>query len=485
MPSTPRFSRSAAASLVLLPLVLAACSGGKLSPDKARASVVVAVGSAKLTGATMEGWLAQSPTPPTMVSAALLVSTWLDETLLDEAIRKGPSLDDSVTIDQAIAPDAARGMMLDFWGKRAKARPAVTDAQADSLADLDRVRVFQQLFVALAPGTDSAAAAPIIARVRSLAIRAQAPGADFTALIREVSQDSATLARKGFIPATTRSELPKAINAAIWALRPGEVSGILGSSGGAHMFRRATRAESRTGLREWLAPQLALRAEQRFIDSLTAALGVTYSPDAIVRVRAMAPEPIPPVAGGPLATWRGGELSAAKVRSWLTMLGPNERALLATTSDSSATRFLRELAQREIILALVSPQPPPNAEARAALGPQYRQSLDSAKARLQSVAAGRPEGEAGTAYLQAILMQRIFYRPLPGNLAGILRLRYPATLNTPALEGIVSAANTAWREKHANDTTATSAPTPPVRQAPLPGALPSGTAVPTAAPPKP
>jgi len=482
MPRTQRLLSLPVALLAVLPLLLAGCSGGKLSPEKARAAVVVEAGGAKLTGATLAGWLAQAPTPPTMISAALLVGTWLDATLLDQALRKGPPLDDSATVDLAIAPDAARGMMLDFWQKRAKARPPITNAQADSLADLDRVRVFQQLFVALPASLDSAAAAPVIARVRSLATRAREPGADFTALIREVSTDSATLAQKGFLPAMTRADLPEAISGAIWALRPGEVSGILGSSGGAHLFRRATRAEAQAGLKQWLAPQLALRAEQRFIDSLTNALGVTFSADAVVRVRAMAPEPVPAAEGGALVTWKGGELSATKVRSWLTMLGPNERAMLGTSSDSSAIRFLRELAQREIILGLVSPAPPPNAEARAVLAPQYRQSLDTAKARLKEVTAGRPEGEAGTAYLEAILIQRIFYRPLPGNLAGILRLRYSATVNSPALEGIVSASNTEWREKHANDSSQTGTPKPPTGQAPLP--LPGGT-VPPAAPPKP
>jgi hypothetical protein len=372
-------------------------------------------------------------------------------------------------------------MMLDFWRKRAAARPAITNAQADSVADLDEIRVFQQLFIALPASLDSAAAAPIIARVKAISRRAHEPGANFTALVREVAIDSATLQTNGFLPAMGRGDLPKQIVPAVWALKPGEVSGVLGSSGGAHLFRRATRAESQDALKRWLAPLVSLRAEQKFIDSLTKALGVTYSADAVVRVRAMAPEPVPAAEGPALVTWKGGELGAAKVRNWLTMLGPNERVALANTSDSSAVRFLRELAQREIVLGLISPTPPPNAEARAALAPQYRQALDSAKARLQSVAAGRPEGEAGTAFLEAILIQRIFYRPLPGNLAGILRLRYPATVNTPALEGIVSAASAEWREKHANDTTATNAP-----QSPIPSLPGSSGAVPTVvAPPSP
>lgn len=483
MPSIPRFARLSAAGLAAFPLLVAGCSGGKMSPEKANAAVVVEAGGAKLTGSTISGWLSQAPSPPTELAAALLVSTWLDQTLLDQAIRKGTVLDDSATIDEAITPDAVRGMLLDFWESRAKARPGVTDGQADSLLDVDRVRVYQQLFISLPSTLDSAAAVPIAARIRAIADRAHAVNADFTALIREVSTDSATLARNGFMPATTRADLPKPVGDAIWALRPGEVSGIIGSSGGGHLFRRATRAESRAGLKQWLAPQLALRAEQRFIDSSSKALGLSFSNDAMVRVRAMAPEPMAPIAGGPLATWKGGELTGARVRSWIAMLGPNERLLLSTSSDSASSRFLRELAQREILLTLASPGvPAPNAAARAALIPQYRLALDSAKIRLQGVAGSLPEGEAGTAFVDAILQQRVFYRPLPGNLAGILRQRFTATVNQAALAGVVSAANASWREKHANDSAGgATSPKPP-----QPGGLmPAPGLAPTVTPPTP
>lgn len=485
MPFSRRFTRVPVTIFAALPLVLAACSGGKLSAEKAKAAVVVEAGGAKLTGATLAAWLSQSPTPPTTFSAALLVSTWLDQTLLDQAIRRGITLDDSATIDEAITPDAARGMLLDFWEVRAKARPPVGDAQSDSLADLDRVRVYQQVFIPLAPGVDSAAAAPTIAKIRSIAARARAAETDFTDLVRETSKDSATLANRGFMQAMTRGELPKQVSEAIWALRPGEVSGVLGSSGGAHIFRRATRIESRPGLKKWLAPQMALRAEQRFIDSASTALGLSYSADAVVRARAMAPEPMTLAQGGPLATWQGGKLSAADVHRWIAMLAPNERVLLSTASDSAATRFLRELAQREILLSLASPgRPAPNAEARAALTPQYKLALDTAKIRLQEVTSGRTESEVGATFVDAILQQRTFYRSLPGNLAGMLRLRIPATVNKPAIDGVVAAANSAWREKHANDTTSTN-PTPARRPTPLDQLAPAPGPVPTVVPPSP
>lgn len=485
MPSYRRSTHASFAGLALLVLSLPGCGGGRLSPAKARLAVIAEVGDARLMGTKLEEWLAQSPTPPTTASAALLVGTWLDQTLLDQAVRSGASIDDSATIDQAVAPDAARGMLVNFWEQRAKARAPVTDAQADSLADLDRVRVYQQLLVPMSKELDSTAMAAVVERVRSLATRAHQPGADFTALVREVSKDSATLARRGYMQAVTRADLPAEVGRAIWPLQPGEISGVLGSSIGAHMFRRATRVESREGLKQWLAPQLALRTEQRFADSLTQALGLKYAADAVVRVRAMAPEPVPAADGPPLATWSGGELSASTVRSWITMLGPNERLLLSTTSDSSATRFLRELAQREMLLAVASPGvAPPNPAAREALAPQYREAVDSARARLKEVTTGSPAGGAGAAFVDAILAQRIFYRPLPGNLNGILRARAKVTVNRPALEGIVAAANAAWREKHANDSTKTGGGVPKVNASPLDQLVPPGPpeAVPPAKP---
>lgn len=433
-----------------LPIVVAACKGGAMSPEEAKKAVVVEAGASKVTGERLAGWLAQSPQRPTAPAASLLISTWLDAAQLDEALRKGPALDDSVTVDAVIGPDAARGSLFAYWGKRAASRPPVTDAQADSLADLDRVRVFQHIFIKMPPGADSATATAIVNRARAILKRAR-DGANFTALVKEVSEDSASKARNGFLPAFSREELPQQIAQPTWDLKPGEISPILGSGLGAHIVRRVQRAESREALKAWLAPRFSRRIDSMYIDSLTRANGLAVAADAAVRLRAMSPEPMLPTDGAPMVTWRGGALTPAEVRQQLGMMSPIDRANLAIASDSGAAALLREFGQRKMIQPFASPNGVPSAEARTALTPQYKNGLDSAKARIQLFSNGKPVGDAAGAYIDAILTQQIYYRPMPGALVAVLRQRYPAKVNEAALKAVLQKAQRDWQEKHAND----------------------------------
>src|SRR5689334_25325118 len=131
-----RFLRAAcsAASAV----ALASCDGGSLSPAQARnASVVEAAGGA-LKGATLERWLLELTQQPTASTANVLVSSWINTALAIDAIRRNVPIDDSATIDAVIRPDAERGASMEYFAQRNARRPPVSDAEADSLADIDR-----------------------------------------------------------------------------------------------------------------------------------------------------------------------------------------------------------------------------------------------------------------------------------------------------------------------------------------------------------
>lgn len=276
-------------------------------------------------------------------------------------------------------------------------------------------------------------------------------GENFTALVKAFSEDSASKARDGFLPAFAREELPQQIAAPTWELKPGEISPILGSGFGAHIIRRAQRAESRAALKAWLAPRFSRRIDSIYIDSLTRVNKLAIAPDAVARLRAMAPEPLLPVEGAPMVTWQGGALSPADVRLQLGMMSPIDRNGLGIASDSAGGALLRELGQRKMMETFASPGGVPNAQARAALAPQYKSGLDSARARIQLYATGKPAGEAAGAYIDAILSQQTYYRPMPGALVAVLRQRYPGKIDDAALKAILQRAQRDWQEKHAND----------------------------------
>lgn len=438
--------RAAALGLLTLPVACSPQAGGNRN-----SAVVVSVGKAELKGETLARWLKQSPTPPTAAAAGLLVSTWIDQAELATALRDGATLDDSVTALAVIAPDAARGVLNNFWRTRAQQRPKVSDRSVDSLASRDEVRVFQHLFLDGSRAKDSASRMAVVNRMRALLARLK-KGESFTAVVKEASEDTATVRTSGFLPAVTKGDLPEGLQSTAWSLEPGEQSQVLPSRIGLHMLRRATAAEAREALRTWLVPRFGLQADTKYVDSLAAAKKLTIAKDAPDRARAIAPEPLMARDGAPIATWQGGALTPAQLRVWIGMLGPVERVSLSGAADSTTFMFIRETALREMLLGMIAPNGPDTPEARNALLPVYRSMLDSVLSNVREF-AGKEPGEAASAITEGLVKSERRYRPLPGALPAVLRSRYPAKVDAMALKSILTAAGPEYAKLHANDST--------------------------------
>jgi hypothetical protein len=451
--SAPLVRPLCAVMLAAASLILTGCSGGALSPGQARVATVAEVPGGALKGATLERWLLKLPEPPKAVGANVLVSAWINSALAIDAFRGNRTLDDSATIDAAIAPDADRGVALQFFQRRDAGRPPITDAESDSLADIDQTRIFQQLLIRAPANADSATRMATVARAQEFLKRAQG-GANFAALAAEASPDSATRSSQGFLPAITHGQLARLPQRMqdIWNLKPGGISGLIGSSVGIHIMRRATRAEARPRLKQYLAPILAHRADSVFIDSIAKARHIKVAPDARPRVRALALEPVIAADSSPMATWRGGALTPAGVRSAALMLDPASRVQLSNASDSAITSYLRDLATRKIVLSVVAPGPRPAPAARAVLAPAFRTAVTALHTSLGRLPTTINAGDAASQYIDSALAgQRSL--ALPGALTEILRSGAKLRVDHVALQSVVRAAAAEWSIQHANDST--------------------------------
>jgi hypothetical protein len=467
-------------SVAMLPVILAGCGSGAASPAKVREATVATAAGGSLQGASLEKWLLLAPRRPDLALGVGLVETWTNSAQVIDAFRHGATLDDSATVDEAIRPDAIQGVAGQFIMGRNATLPPVTDAEADSLAELDRVRVFQQLVLRIPGKRDSAIDAALINRGLVLVRRAQS-GTPFTTLVKEASEDSISRAHEGFLPGISREDLsvlPQKVQA-IWLLKPGDVSQMIAVAPRIFIFRRATRAESRPYLKAWLAPRFAQRADSLYLDSLTRAAHIVVAADARPRLRALAVAPVVVRDSAPMATWTGGVVTPGMARTALLRIPTEQRIALTGGSDSIVTSFLYNVAQQQVVARATSSAPMPTPEARAVLGPKYRHALGLIRTMLAPLPSSASASTAATIYLDSISRLHpgggFRYYPMPGNLTEVLRNHGAVTMDSNAIGSVVRMAADEWQVAHANDTTAVGRPAAPLTPggaAPAPGGAP-------------
>ena len=456
-------------------LLWVGCSGGAISPEKARAQAVAEAAGGKLPGDALDRWLVASRETPTRSEASGLVSAWINVALLIDAVRKAAPLDDQATVDSVIMETAARTVVAEYFGARDARMPEITERQVDSVLDVDQARVFQQIVLRLKGKPDSNSVKALQQRALQLHAKLE-KGANFTAAVKEFSDDSASRSTNGFLPALTAAQMGDRL-APVYNLRPDGISQIVASpvAPAFIILRRANRQESRAGVKAWLAPQLAHRADSIYVDSIAAARHIVVSADARLRTRSMAHEPVALVTGAPFATWKDGALAPAAVRNATLSLTPADRFALTDAPDTVVTQFLVGLARRDIILPIVVKEPLPTAAIRAKIEPAYRRVLDSLRAAVRRLPASLSPADAAVMQIDSVLAQRAPFLPLPGALAAVLRARGPVTVNQQVLDAIARGVTPRWQVVHKDDS-AQRRNTPALQRAPAgaptPGAPP-------------
>ena len=454
-------------------MLLAGCGGGAISPEKARTLAVAEAAGGSLSGEVLDKWLVVSKEVPTRVEASGLVSAWINGTLLIDAIRKKTPLDDQATFDSVIMETAARTVVGQYFNARDLQMPAITDRQVDSVLDIDQARVFQQVVLRIKGKVDSASVIALRRRAEALKKKLES-GSDFAAAVKQESDDSVSRASNGFLPAVTAAEMGPKL-APIFNLAPNTISPIVASpvSPAFVILRRATRPESRSGVKLWLAPRLARRADSLYMDSIAHAKKIVIGADARLRVRAMAHEPVNLGDGPPLATWEGGSLTPAAVRNATLSLTPMDRFALTDAPDTVVTQFLTGLARRDILLPIVVTEPLPTAAVRAIYLPPYRRVLDSLRAVVNRLPASLSSGDAAAMQIDSVLAQRAPFLQLPGALQAVLRARTPTTMQQQVFDALVRGAVPRWQVIHKDDSTVHNpgqAIKPAPGRAPTPGA---------------
>jgi peptidyl-prolyl cis-trans isomerase C len=159
--------------------------------------------------------------------------------------------------------------------------PAVTDADAKTFYDQNLDKFKQQeavrashILIRVAPDADETAKKKARAEAEDVLKQIKA-GGDFAALAREHSQDGSA-AQGGDLDFFTRGQMVPAFEQAAFALKPGEVSGIVETQFGLHIIKVTDRRPERTvpftevsgQIKDYLSQQKREEATKAYIESL-------------------------------------------------------------------------------------------------------------------------------------------------------------------------------------------------------------------------
>ncbi len=160
---------------------------------------------------------------------------------------------------------------------------AVTDADAKTFYDqnLDKFQEEEavrasHILIRVAPDADEAAKTKARAEAEAVLKQIKA-GGDFAALAREHSQDGSA-AQGGDLNFFTRGQMVPAFETAAFALKPGQVSGIVETQFGLHIIKVTDRRPARTvpftevtaRIKDYLTSQKREEATNTFVASLKA-----------------------------------------------------------------------------------------------------------------------------------------------------------------------------------------------------------------------
>ncbi len=187
-----------------------------------------------------------------------------------------------------------------------------------------------------------------------------AGGADFATLAARHSGDPGSARAGGSMGAFGRGQMLAPIDAAVFALQPGQLSEPVESPLGYHILRLDAIAipelsEIGGEFRALIQQERLAEAEAGFIAELDSLAGLTLAAGALEIVRALARSSpgrlTARAAGRPLLTWRDGIYTAGDFVELARVSPDGFAAGILEASDQELEAALRRLGQQELLMA--------------------------------------------------------------------------------------------------------------------------------------
>lgn len=468
-------------------LVLIACEGFK-DAMTAHVDVAAKAGTQELSVQRLGSLLAQAKVPPNHEIATAITNLWVDYQLLGDAAAHSDSLTDPKLVDQALWSVIAQERMSKWHDQHAKTYTGIdTSNLAQRYAQGEMLAASHILLTVPANASQTVKDS---VRKRAEALRREVTDQNFADLARKNSQDPSSAARGGSLGLFPKGMMVKPFEAAVLALKPGEISPVVETQFGYHIIRRSTFPEVKDDFGREVNADATRHADSAWIVNLEAAGNVKVRDNALSVLRD-ASKNLDAHSNDDvvIATSTAGPLTLGRMVKWIDAY-PQKAQIemgLKQAPDSQVSEFVKNVERNELVLheadsANVQLDSTELAQMHSRfsqavsalwdrLGVAPKSLADSGKtpAERERIAAARADQ-----YLDKLMSQQASYVAVPPPIEELLRAKYSWKVNDAAL---ATAADQAAREKAKNDSVAAKNRPPsevPMGAAPAPAKSDSG-----------
>jgi len=445
-------------------LVLIACEGFK-DAMTAHVDVAAKAGTQELSVQRLGSLLAQAKVPPNHEIATAITNLWVDYQLLGDAAAHSDSLTDPKLVDQALWSVIAQERMSKWHDQHAKTYTGIdTSNLAQRYAQGEMLAASHILLTVPANASQTVKDS---VRKRAEALRREVTDQNFADLARKNSQDPSSAARGGSLGLFPKGMMVKPFEAAVLALKPGEISPVVETQFGYHIIRRSTFPEVKDDFGREVNADATRHADSAWIVNLEAAGNVKVRDNALSVLRD-ASKNLDAHSNDDvvIATSTAGPLTLGRMVKWIDAY-PQKAQIemgLKQAPDSQVSEFVKNVERNELVLheadsANVQLDSTELAEMHSRfsqavsalwdrLGVAPKSLADSGKtpAERERIAAARADQ-----YLDKLMSQQASYVAVPPPIEELLRAKYSWKVNDAAL---ATAADQAAKEKAKNDSVA-------------------------------
>lgn len=289
-------------------------------------------------------------------AANFVANLWVDYTLFAQAVADNSLEADSATVHHAMWRDIAEFTAGHWFDTLIARRATPTPEKIDSVYQLDSVRVVQHVLVSVDGNATAAQRAAARRKIDNALARIRG-GANFGTVAMEVSDEPAAQADSGFLPASPRGAYVAPFDSAAWLLGPGEVSGVVVTSFGLHVIRRADEAQAKQRLEQYVTGALVNPMHEAYYAELDSIYELKLAGNAVPMVRdALNDLGKAGKSGKKLVSFKDGEVTVGEFARWMQaefanpVEGPQQIESAKQLPDSTLEMGVKQLAQRYLFL---------------------------------------------------------------------------------------------------------------------------------------